>query len=190
MTRWTAALLFTALMAAAPAAAQGRGGNAQPIDSLRLDIHGDFTWYRAFGVGARLDIPIVPRGFLREGGAIQDDFVISPGVDVFFWNSYRYSWACGPGGRDVCTSGGFDDTFAALLVAAQWNLYYKDISFFPEAGLAVILGHAYYWQDRYYNSFIWPFLGAGFRWHFSPGAALLIRASWPAGLQIGVTINL
>jgi len=189
MTRWTAAVLFTALMAPTPAAAQGRGGNAQPIDSVRLDLHADFAWYGAFGVGFRVDIPVVPDGFLTGGGELQDDFVISPGADLFFWNSFQYSYRCGPGGRDVCNSDTFGGVFGALLVAAQWNLYYKDVSFFPELGLALVLGHANYWHDRYYNSFIWPFFGAGFRWHFSQSNALLLRLSWPAGLQVGITIN-
>lgn len=185
MTRWTAALLFLALAAATPASAQHRGGNAHPIDSLRLDLHADFAWYGAFGVGARLDIPVLPEGFLRSG-SVEDDFVISPGVDLFFWNSLRYSYRCGP---DVCSSSTWGGTFASFLVAAQWNLYIGNWSFFPEAGLAIIVGNSYYWQDRYYNSFIWPFIGGGVRWHFSEGAALLFRVSWPAGLQIGVNIN-
>ncbi len=187
MTRWTSALLFTALVAVASPAAAQRGGNAHPIDSVRFDVHADFAWYGAFGLGFRVDIPVIPDGFLRSGGSVQDDFVISPGVDVFFWNSIRYRYYRGCGNPDGCYSSAFGGVFASFVVAAQWNLYIGNWSFFPEAGLALLVGDAAWYYDTYYHSVIWPFFGGGGRWHFSASNSLLLRATWPAGLQLGIT---
>jgi len=185
LATWLVVPLVVLAMLVAPTAAHAqRHGNAQPPHRVRIDLHVDFAWYGAFGLGARVDIPVVPDGFLRPGGSLQDDFVISPGLDVFFWNFHRYDYACGGMG---CTRVNAFGTFVALEVAAQWNLYIGDWSFFPEAGLAFVFGDAYYWRDRYYDGYVWPFLGGGARWHFNTSNSLLMRVTWPAGFQIGIT---
>jgi hypothetical protein len=177
--------LSAASLAGAPTSARAQS-RARPADRVRFDIHADLAWYGAFGLGARVDLPIAPRGII-SGGSLQDDLVLSLGGDVFFWNSARYSYRCGPDRNDTCYSSAFGGTFGALVGAVQWNFYTGNFSFFPELGLAFIFCDSFYWRDRYYDGYFWPFLGGGLRWHFSASNALLIRASWPAGLQIGVT---
>jgi hypothetical protein len=34
---------------------------------------------------------------------------------------------------------------------------------------------------------VWPLAGAGARYHFSGSNAILFRASWPVGVQVGIT---
>lgn len=143
---------------------------ANHIDGARIDVHLDLAWYAAFGLGFRVDIPIVEDGLIDS---VDDELAISPGAELFFFR-WRH--------RD-----GYDDGYAALwpLIALQWNFYLDDWSLFPELGLVFVVWDDY-WDDRH-GGFIYPFLGLGARYHFNSRNALLMRINWPAGFQIGIT---
>jgi hypothetical protein len=166
-----------------------RGGNAPKIQGVRFDVHLDLGW-DDFGVGFRVDIPVVPDGFLRSS-RVEDEFVISPGLDVMFfdWDDDHY---------DRCNDD-FDDDDIGIwpVVVAQWNIYLNDKwSVFPELGIAFMFLDS--WDDD------WEFRRGGWvcddddfdvtaavsfgaRYHFTRRLSLLMRVNWPAGLQIGLT---
>jgi hypothetical protein len=183
---WGALCLVALLGLSNTADAQPRRGRGGSV-GVRFDVHLDLGWYSEFGIGARIDIPIVPDGFLNAG-SIEDDFSISPGLEVFFWNYYDYCYYDRGLDREICDDYGSDVLFA-VPVMAQWNLYLNERwSIFPEAGLVVIWGD--HWRGNHYGSrrFRPDFAGGfGARYHFSARNALLMRVSWPAGFQIGIT---
>lgn len=176
--RWGFGLACVVLCAAAmPAAASAQGRDAYN-GTVRIDAHVAFGWYGSFGLGARVDIPIVPDGIVD---GVDDDLAISPGLELLFWDWYGYRHSSAVG--------------IAPLVALQWNFYLNDKwSVFPELGIAIMFGD--YWHFRRRNDFydpdrhyvyVSPFLGVGARYHFSDRNALLMRINWPAGLQVGIT---
>jgi hypothetical protein len=131
-------------------------------------VHLGLGWGAELGFGARLDIPLVPRGFIDD---VHDEFALSPGVDLFF------------------DAGGDDEIGVAALVAAQWNFYLDpEWSLFPELGLALIFGD----HDRGRGNDrdgvrVRPFLAVGGRYHWSRRNALVLRLGFPLGFQIGIT---
>ena len=182
MTQKTIALLIAITAAGALALVPGnaeaqRRRSRNHIDGVRADIHLDAGYYGGAGAGFRIDIPIVPNGVLRN---VDDEMSISPGADFFFlryWDRYGHDLAVLP------------------QVLWQWSFYLSDKwSIFPEAGLGLWLGnhgHHHHRHDRYeqnHNDFwIDPIVGFGARYHFGSRVALQMRASWPVGLQIGIT---
>jgi hypothetical protein len=151
---------------------------------VRFDVHLNLGYWGDFGAGFRVDIPIIPDGFLSPG-SITDDFSISPGIDLFFWDYYD-------GHNDHCHDGSCHShggLVVAVPVMAQWNLYITPKwSIFPEAGVVLIWGE--HWRHRNFHgrSFIADFTaGFGARYHFSDRNTLLMRVVWPAGFQIGIT---
>lgn len=179
----SALVVLCTLAAAADAEAQRRG-RARKIDGVRFDVHLDLGWHEAFGVGFRVDIPIVPDGFL-SGGSIEDELAISPGLDLFFWAWHDRHH----GDHDQLRH--HDGWSVMPLVAVQWNLYLNESwSIFPELGIA-----SAWWtydhchggcHDHAYLRF-YPLASFGARWHFSDRNALLFRLSWPVGFQFGIT---
>ena len=165
---FAAAVLVLAMAGKAEAQRHHRGR----IDGARVDVHLDLGWYQAFGLGFRVDIPIVD-SIIDE---VDDELALSPGAELFFWD--------------------FDRTFVSLwpVIALQWNFYLSEKwSVFPELGLSLFIG-----DDRYYaygrgprgrgvGAHIWPFLGVGGRYHWNDRNSLIMRINWPAGLQIGIT---
>lgn len=140
-----------------------RGG---PV-GVRLDLHLDLGWYGNGGVGFRADIPIVNDGLIS---GVNDDLSISLGAEFMWWYRHEY------------------DGFGVIpLAALQWNFYLSERwAIAPELGVAFVIGPTG-WNDRYYPNYAVPFLGVGVRYHFSPRNALLIRATFPSGLQLGIT---
>lgn len=127
-----------------------RARAVRPEVHLSLGGHGDL------GAGFRVDIPIVPRGFLRHG---RDAFALSPGLDIQFydfdhddrrWRDPGPGPRPGPGpgpGPDPTPGRGpgprrGDRVLFIPQLAAQWNFYFPRHawSIFPEAGLAVVIG--------------------------------------------------
>jgi hypothetical protein len=159
MSRLLAAALGLALWSA-PSAAQ----ESVMIDGVRPELHVGLGWGAELGVGARVDIPIVPRGFVDD---VHDEFALSPGADVFF----------------------DDGVGVAALLAAQWNFYLRpEWSVFPELGLALIFGD----HDRGRGNDdddvrLRPLFAVGGRYHWSRRNALVLRVGWPLGIQVGVT---
>ena len=189
---WGAVCMVVVLGLASAAAAQPARSN-YGSDGVRFDIHLNFGLYGAFGAGFHVDIPIIADGFLRPG-SIEDDFSISFGADLFFWDyfSYDYDYCFRNAAGEVVCEDGYDDIYLVIAapVVAQWNLYLNQSwSIFPEAGVVIIFGD--HWRDNYYRGrrgfHLDPVLGFGARYHFSQRNALLMRISWPAGFSIGIT---
>jgi hypothetical protein len=151
--------------------------SAYRIQGVRPEVHLSVGGHGDLGAGFRIDIPIVPEGFLRRG---RDDFALSPGLDLQFYDfDHDDDFDRRPGRRH--------DDDAVLVIpqlAAQWNIYFPRHawSIFPEAGLAVVIGD-WHGDD---NVHVDPLVAFGARKHLSGRTALVMRAGWPSGFQIGV----
>ena len=156
----------TSPSAATSGATLGQTNDGEPtrFSDVRFEIHGDFGWYGGVGVGARLEFSVahdVVRG-------VGNDIALSFGAELFYFYNPNYS------GIGVYP-----------IAAAQWNFYVsRRVSLFPELGVAFLFGP---YRERYWGTFIAPYLGLGLRFHFNDRNALLVRVSWPAGLQLGIT---
>ncbi len=142
------------------------GGYREPnrFTSIRGELHLDFLYYGAVGAGGRVEFPVAPYGLLD---GVNDELALSFGAEVFFFYDPRFQgWGVDP------------------IASVQWNFYLGMVSLFPELGVAFIFGPN---RDAYWVSFAAPYLGLGLRVHFNARNALLFRASWPAGLQVGIT---
>lgn len=154
------------------------GPDHNQIQGARGDVHASLDWYTVFGVGGRVEFAIVPDGFIR--GNVRDELALSLGGELFFaptyagWNAYE------------------GQPYGVPIVAVQWNFYLGDHwSIFPELGVALHVGFDRNgWTDHYGYGYGWiypaPDVGFGARYHFGPRVALLMRASTPAGLQVGL----
>ena len=190
MTRRTSAFVVVATIAAAmlgtaaDAEAQRRG-RARKIDGVRFDVHLDAGWHQAFGVGFRVDIPIVPDGFIQRG--VEDEFALSVGGEFFFWNWHDHR------GRNDYWDYRSDGVAFWPTAMAQWNFYLNESwSIFPELGLGIAFWsyeHEHRDEPRHSHAVVRPFpsISFGARWHFSDRNALLFRINWPAGAQFGIT---
>ncbi len=141
-----------------------RGANR--FTNVRFEVHLDIGWYGAGGIGGRVEIPLARNGIID---GVDDEIALSFGAEVFYFYNPRYAGAFG----------------VTPIIAVQWNFFIgPNVSLFPELGLAFFLAdsRAYGW-----GTFIAPYLGFGFRYHFTDRNALLLRASWPAGFQVGIT---
>jgi hypothetical protein len=165
------ALAIASLLFAVSSAAADEGDyrvrGARPEVHLSAGGHGDL------GAGFRVDIPIVPEGFLRRG---RDDFALSPGMDIQFYDFDRDDNR--RRGRD------HDAVLFIPQLAAQWNFYFPRHawSIFPEAGLAVVIGDWAGDDDVHVD----PLVAFGARKHFSGRTALVLRVGWPSGFQVGI----
>ncbi|MCS6796930.1 MAG: hypothetical protein NZ898_00085 [Myxococcota bacterium] len=157
---WLGAALFAG---GAPLASGSARAQQRDHDRVRFDLHLDLGWYRNGGLGFRADIPIVSRGAVD---GVDDDLSVSVGAEAFWW------W-------DASNLGVFP------VVALQWNFYLSEHwSLCPELGVALWFGPH---RNRYWRTFVAPFAGFGARYHFSARNALLLRLTWPTGLQVGIT---
>lgn len=174
------ALSFLGLGLAAPAQAQG-GGNK--IQGIRPDVHLNIG-YDDLGVGFRIDIPIVPDGFLQSASRVTDELALSPGLDLMFYD-YDGRFCHDHGSRGDHCHGRRLGFWPLIMV--QWNLYFqKPWSVFPELGLVFLINDGY--RDNHHGDFAVT-LGAGFgaRYHFNARMSLLLRLVWPGGFQVGLT---
>ncbi|MDH5673159.1 MAG: hypothetical protein OEZ06_13470 [Myxococcales bacterium] len=180
-------LLSTLLLLCFTEAAQARGGGGgNKIDGVRPEVHLDLgVFHGGFGVGFRIDIPIVPDGLID---GTDDELALSPGLDLFFWDYSRrnYCYINNRGNR-VCVDGRYNDGVGFWIpVPVQWNFYLNEHwSIFPELGLGLIWDE--YYGDRDGRMRLRPMLSFGARYHFNNRNALLMRLSWPMGFQIGIT---
>jgi hypothetical protein len=140
----------------------------RPEGHLSLGGHGDF------GAGFRIDIPIVPDGFISS---LNDEFALSPGLDVQFFDLNRHE-----GDRNL------------LLIpqlATQWNFYLpRDWSVFPELGVALVFGAGRRYRGDVHRGDDFhadPLVAFGARYHFSSRNSLVMRLGYPSGFQIGLT---
>lgn len=172
--RWLGLLALSWLAAAAtPVQAQ----DDYRIHAVRPEVHLSAGGHGDLGAGFRVDIPIVPDGFLRNK---RDDFALSPGMDFQFFDFRRdhHRRRARDADRDV-------DTFLIIpQIAAQWNIYFPERgwSIFPELGAAFVIG-AWDGRDTFHVD---PLAAFGARKHFNRRTALVMRAGWPSGFQIGL----
>ena len=158
---------------------RGEAQDDYRIRAVRPEVHLSAGGHGDLGAGFRIDIPIVPDGFLRNK---RDDFALSPGMDIQFYDFRRTHHLKRARDRDRD-----HDPARVLLIpqlAAQWNIYFPDAgwSIFPELGVAVVVG-AWDGRDRVHVD---PLAAFGARKHFNRRTALVMRAGWPTGFQIGV----
>ena len=141
----------------------------------------DYNGAVGFGPGIRIGIPIMSPGFIKK---INDSVAISFGGDILRLTS-----------RSLCDRNGcYDYGFWALYapVTLQWNFWLTDkISVFGEPGFVFRTPFGDY-CDRYgcrgNNGLVWGSFYAGARIHFSDSIALTLRAGYPTGLSVGVSI--
>ncbi|MEZ4241989.1 MAG: hypothetical protein R3F59_38725 [Myxococcota bacterium] len=161
------------LALAGPAWAHGghHGPDHNQIEGVRVEAHGSVSPYTVFGVGGRLEVPLVPDGFI--GGDVHDELALSLGADGYFAE-------LNPGWYD----GG---VYVVPVAALQWNFYAGDWSIFPEGGVAFHVHPDGTGWDGRQAIYAEPDVGIGARYHFADRNALLLRASTPGGIQVGLT---
>lgn len=141
-------------------------GGTNRFTNIRFEIHLDLAWYGAGGIGGRVEFPLARNGILD---GVDDEIALSVGAEFFY---FYYD-----------SGNGFGAFGVTPILALQWNFFLSsNVSIFPELGVAFLFGNRYYW-----STFIAPYLGLGFRFHFTDRNALLLRVSWPAGFQVGIT---
>lgn len=165
-----------------------------PHYKLEIEPHLNlqYFWFdhyngHGFGPGVRFGIPILAPGFIKK---INDSVAISFGADFLRYTGREF---CSNEGRGnfVCTSGASYWVLYAP-VTMQWNFWLTDKwSVFGEPGLVVrtafgdACNRAFGCDNR---SPIWFAFYAGARFHFSDSVALTLRAGYPNGLSVGVSI--
>ena len=178
-SRWVRALCslvaLCSLSSMVPASAEAQ--RSIMIQGVRPEVHVGLGWRGSVSVGFRVDIPIVPDGFID---GVNDEFALSPGAELYFWSFDDHNHPDDSGF-------GF-----APLIAPQWNFYVSDEwSLFPELGLALLFGDRHHHHGRDYRSDggfdLDFFLGLGARYHFSTRSSFVMRLAWPFGLQLGIT---
>jgi hypothetical protein len=172
---WWVALLCT-LCISASARADRRGDK---IQGVRPEVHLSIGGHGDIGAGFRIDIPIVPEGFIGRG---RDEFALSPGLDLQFFDFDDHHCDDPRPGRGRC--GDADGVLVIPQLAAQWNFYFPRHawSIAPELGLAIVIGD---W-DGDDNVHVDPLVAFVARKHFGGRTALVLRGGWPSGFQIGI----
>ena len=160
--------VYAVLLVLSPLASRAAAQQSIMIDGVRPELHLGIGWGVELGVGARVDIPVVPEGFIA---GTDDEFALSPGGEVYFDDA------------------GDGEVFVAGVFATQWNFYLSaEWSVFPELGLALIFGDHDRGRGRDDSDLRLRLLVAGgARYHWSRRNALVLRVSWPFGLQVGIT---
>ncbi len=139
------------------------------IGGIRPEVHGSVGGHGDLGAGFRVDIPIVPEGFISGAN---DEFALSPGLDIQFVDL-----------------DGHDHLLLIPQLAVQWNFYFRrPWSIFPELGAAIVFGSSHHgYHDDDVDVHVDPLFAFGARYHFSARNALILRAGFPSGFQIGVS---
>ena len=148
--------------AEAPPATQGPA-RAHPtlLPRVRFEAHGAFTWEGGFGLGARLDLPIL-RDQVTFNKA-RDELALSAGTDIIFINL-----------------AGENRTEAWPTATVQWALSVNEsFTFFPELGITAHIAHDGW--DGFY-----PNIGFGGRYYVYRSVSMVGRLGWPMALSVGV----
>lgn len=168
----TVATVSSALGTSAFAEDGHHGPDHNQIQSVRGEVHGSVSQYGVFGIGGRAEFALVPDGFI--GGDVHDELALSLGAELFFAE-------LNPGWYD----GGL---YVVPIAALQWNFYLGDEwSIFPELGVAFYIDPDDNGWNGHSGVYAAPDIGFGARYHFAARNALLLRASSPGGLQVGLT---
>ncbi len=150
-------------------------GGAARISGTRVEAHGLIGW--GIGAGLRLEVPIVPQGFLR--GSVRDELALGFGGEFipFFLHGGRIELGVG----------------MAPLGALVWNLYLNARwSIFPELGAALLFtdhGIGRFSDEHGGGLHLHAdgLLGFGLRYHSGRRSAFVVRFNYPFGLHLGVT---
>lgn len=130
-------------------------------------------WGGAWGVGARLNIPLLRNGPIPT---VNNSFALGLGADMLVY-SWGDRWSRG-------FVGAVEPVFSANL---QWNFYFFGaFSMFVEGGVAAGFGEC----DQVCSAWLWPGLAIGGRIHFSGRAdypALTFRFGFPTGFNLGIS---
>jgi hypothetical protein len=140
---------------------------------------------RGFGPGARFAIPIVSPGFIKR---LNNSVAISFGGDLLYLR---------PSGARFCDSSGCVEPANGLWAlyapaTMQWNFWLTDKwSVFGEPGVVLrspVAGCERKWGCKEAEGPIWWAFYAGARYHFSDEMALTLRAGYPTGVSVGLSI--
>jgi hypothetical protein len=156
-----------------------------PRYKVEIEPHFDVgMWdygFGGYGFGARFSIPIMSPGFVKS---INDSVAIGFGGDFVHYGNYH--WACA---GTVCPSADFWSLYVPVVL--QWNFWLTEAwSVFGEPGVV--------FRDRISGCpdgldcgsswAVWPTFSVGARWMFVDGLSLTLRAGWPQGLSVGLSI--
>ena len=181
MRRLATAVLAASLLTATPALAQGQAasGGHHEKSLVGWAILG---WGSAIGVGATLQLPLVPQGLIRDPGfRLRDSIDLDVGVDYLsYWNTYR----SGPYDYDVSVF----NLHAGLL----WNFWLTpQVAVYPKAGLGYTFARYSYsagWPqgyDRGSYGGLYPELAVGAQLKLAGSVSLRGELGW-SGLKLGV----
>ena len=139
------------------------------------------------GPGVRFAIPIVRPGFIKK---LNNSVAISFGGDFIYLKPYSGRY-CDTTGCYEYGGSGFWGIYSP--VTMQWNFWLTDKwSVFGEPGVVLrsTSGDACdrRWGCRETDSALWWAFYAGARYHFSDSMSLTMRAGYPTGISVGLSI--
>lgn len=140
-----------------------------------MDLHGSISHKSELGLGLRLDIAIVEKGFINS---VDDELAITFGGEALFDEKKGKGKGKGKKGKDNGENAlaRMEMTFP---VAVQWNFIFKrKFALFPEVGIELPF------DDLFDPGF---YFAVGGRYHFKSRMALMARITHNRVFQLGVT---
>ncbi len=135
---------------------------SKPLMPVRLDAHASLTWNGYFGLGGRIDIPIMEKGLAYS---TRDQLSVSLGADIIF-----LSFESRDEPLEIWPTG-----------TVQWSLGVTErFTFYPELGLTAKIE-----RERWGGVF--PNVGFGGRYSLYRSISLLGRVGWPMAISLGGT---
>jgi hypothetical protein len=181
MIRLVTAALAAVLLSSTPAMA-AEPAYAGGANSKSLSVWGILGWGSAVGVGASLQVPLVPQGLIHDPGfRLRDSLDLDLGVDYLsYWNHY----SAGPYYYDVSEFN--------LHAGVIWNFWLTpQVAVYPKVGLGYSIARYSYsanWDPIYghgnYGG-VYPELAAGAQLRLSNTLSLRGELGW-AGLKLGL----
>lgn len=183
MNRFVTAALAAILLSATPVSA-AQPAYAGGATSTSLVGWGILGWGSAVGVGASIQLPLVPQGLIHDPGfRLRDSLDLDLGVDYLsFWN-HNYYYAGGPY---------YDVSQFNLHAGLIWNFWLTPrVAIYPKAGLGYSIATYTYsagWDPIYgrgsYGG-VYPELAAGAQLRLSNSLSLRGELGW-SGLKVGL----
>jgi len=143
---------------------------------------GILGWGSAIGLGASMQLPLIPQGLIHDPGfKLRDSLDLDFGLDYLsYWDTYH----SGPYSYDV--------TEFNLHAGVIWNFWVTPkVAFYPKAGLGYSFAHYAYsadWPQGYPHTEyggLYPELAAGGLIRLTDTVSLRGELGW-AGLKLGV----
>lgn len=181
MIRHVTAALAAVVLSATPALAAETAYASGP-NSKSLAVWGILGWGSAVGVGASLQVPLVPQGLIHDPGfRLRDSLDLDVGVDYLSYWNHHYA---GPYYYDV--------TEFNLHAGVIWNFWLTpQVAVYPKVGLGYSIAHYSYspnWDPIYgrgsYGG-VYPELAVGGQFRLSNALSLRGELGW-AGLKLGL----